>query len=65
MRYDAAFMPLLEKEGQGLILRSEERCVVGVRVLGGAIVKAFDVCIKDEDVYVNYSDSRLWGIRSS
>ena len=40
-------------------MRSEERCVVGVRVPSGAMVKAFDVCIKDEDVYVNYSDSSV------
>jgi hypothetical protein len=35
---------------------TEEKCVIGIRVSGGAMVKAFDVCIKGEDVYVNYSD---------
>src|SRR5690349_6865233 len=34
-----------------------EECVVGVRTPSGALVKAFDVVIKGEDVYVNYSDS--------
>jgi len=37
---------------------SLEKCVVGIREPGGALVKAFDVCIKDgTDIYVNYSDS--------
>jgi hypothetical protein len=34
-----------------------EQCVVGIRTPTGSLVKAFDVCIKGEDVYVNYSDS--------
>jgi len=31
-------------------------CVVGVRTLSGQLVKAFDVRIATEDIYVNYSD---------
>lgn len=34
-----------------------EECVVGIRTPSGLLVKGFDVCIKGEDVYVNYSDS--------
>lgn len=31
--------------------------VVGIRTPAGSLVKGFDVCIKGEDVNVNYSDS--------
>ena len=31
-------------------------CVVGIRTLSGQLVKAFDVRIANEDIYVNYSD---------
>src|SRR5207245_11345356 len=34
-----------------------EQRVVGIRTPSGLLVKGFDVCIKGEDVYVNYSDS--------
>jgi hypothetical protein len=34
---------------------TEERCVVGIRT-AAHLVKAFDVCIKGPDAYVNYSD---------
>ncbi|MBI3670976.1 MAG: hypothetical protein HY237_14495 [Acidobacteria bacterium] len=33
----------------------EKKCVVGIQVATG-LVKAFDVCIKDGNIYVNYSD---------
>lgn len=34
-----------------------DQCVVGIRTPSGLLVKGFDVCIKGEDVYVNYCDS--------
>jgi hypothetical protein len=35
---------------------TEEKCVVGILVPGGTLVKALDVCINGQDVYANYSD---------
>jgi hypothetical protein len=33
------------------------KCTVAIRTSSGGLVKAFDVCIRGEDVYTNYSDS--------
>lgn len=41
----------------GVAARQITKYVVALRTISGMIVKAFDVCIKDDDVYMNYSDS--------
>jgi len=37
----------------------KETCLVGIKAPSGNVVKAFDVNIKGNDVYVNYSDSSV------
>jgi hypothetical protein len=44
---------------ENLTVADKEICIVGIRTPSGALVKAFDVCVKGEDVYVNYSDSSV------
>jgi hypothetical protein len=37
-------------------MTTDQTCVVAIRTQSGQIVKAFDVCIRGEEVYTNYSD---------
>lgn len=39
-----------------MLAQQGTKFVLGIRTPSGKSVKAFDVCIKGEDVYVNYSD---------
>ena len=40
-------------------MAAEKYCVVGIRTRAGMLVKAFEVCIKEADIYVNYSDTSV------
>ena len=35
---------------------ADQICIVGIRTPKGSVVKAFDVCIRGEELYTNYSD---------
>lgn len=37
-------------------MQTTKSCIVGIKAQSGKPVRAFDVCIKNDDVYVNYSD---------
>jgi hypothetical protein len=45
-----------EKPSERMVPDPPIECVVGIRTLSGRLVKAFDVRIIAEDIYVNYSD---------
>jgi hypothetical protein len=37
-------------------MKADQICIVGIRTPKGSTVKAFDVCIRGEELYTNYSD---------
>lgn len=37
-------------------MKTDHTCLVGIRTPSGSTVKAFDMCIRGEEVYTNYSD---------
>lgn len=45
-----------EKRSERMVPGPPIECVVGIRTLSGRLVRAFDVRIIAEDIYVNYSD---------